>query len=355
MTNSQSQQGRTDPPDEVGDLIAGAGLRRCPNAAKSESVRIAVHDQWLAAARRRRAFYPVGYGLAASLAFVAMGLGWLTLRQVSESPPRLVGTIVGMRGPIHVTSGTGPSLIVAGIVLAAGARLETGPSGAVLLSVGPVGVRMGPTTVVEFERPGGIRLVRGQIYVDSGETTRLNALVVATPFGTLSHQGTQYQLEVQPGRFLFASVREGRILLADYGRAQSISRGEGLQIVGMNETTRLAIPPYDARWQWVSNLIPEFSIEGQSLSLFLDWFARETGRTLVFVTPTLRSDTDGTTLNGKITGLTPVQALNAVLATTRFQCDLSVPSELRISIRTNKTVGMNTNYAPYAAIDASLN
>jgi ferric-dicitrate binding protein FerR (iron transport regulator) len=241
------------------------------------------------------------------------------------------------------------ALIVAGDELAAGSRLETGMQGAALLRIGSASARVGAATVVEFAGLGHVRVISGRIYVDAGTTPDSQPLAVATPFGNLSHSGTQYQVEVQPGRFLFASVREGRILLRDYGPTQSIDRGEGLRVSGINHMTRVKVLTYDAQWQWASDFVPEFSIEGQSLSVFLDWFARETGRTLVFISPANRSDTDRTTLNGSISGLTPLQALNAILATTRFQCDLSVPGDIRISVRTSETASMNPNVFVHVA------
>jgi len=66
---------------------------------------------------------------------------------------------------------------------------------------------------------------------------------------------------------------------------------------------------------------------------FLDWVARETGRTLTFVGPASRADTERTTLNGSISGLTAMQALDAVLATTRFRYDVTVPGQLRIELQ----------------------
>ena len=338
--------------DEVARLVGIAGARSAPSVALQDSVRIALEHEWRAVSGRRKMLRR-RHWLVASLTLLAIiGLGWVTLRQASESPPLTVAMIVGTRGPVQVTAAAGGALIVAGDALAAGARIETGPGGAALLSAGPVGVRVGPNTVLEFQRPGHIRMLRGLLYVDSGETPRLDTLLVATPFGNLTHAGTQYQVEVEPGRFLFMSVREGRVLLQDYGRTLAIARGEGLRVAGINHITRVAVASYDARWQWVSDFVPAFSIEGQSLSVFLAWFARETGRTLVYVAPTTHSDTDRTTMNGSAAGLTPAQALDAVLATTRFRCDLSVPGEMRVSVRASADVSMIGNAAPHSATAA---
>ncbi len=335
----------TDDPDQVARLIGLAGARSTPSASVQHSVQAALEHEWRGTVSRRRTARALRRWFMACAGVLAIAAGWVAVRHELESPPLSVGTIVGTRGPARVISAIGRGLVVAGDVLPAGSRIETGPTGAALLSVGSVGVRVGPATVLAFERPGHIRVVRGQVYVDSGRTPGSSRLVVSTEFGNLSHFGTQYQVEVQPGRYLFTSVREGRILLTDYGRSQSVGRGEGLRVVGIDAVTRVVVPTYDARWQWASDFVPEFFIEGQTLSVFLDWIARETGRTLVFVGPTSRVDTDRTTLNGNISGLTPVQALNAVLASTRFQCDLSVPGDIRVSTRANGTVSMNRNAA----------
>ena len=201
-----------------------------------------------------------------------------------------------------------------------------------------------------LERPGQLHLVRGQLYVDSGAAPRSSSfsLVVVTEFGSLVHLGTQYQIQVRPGESMDTSVREGRVRLESFSQARIIERGEGLHIAEDKTITRIVVPPDDARWLWVSDFVPAFSIEGRSLSGFLDWFARETGRTLTFTLPATRAATDRTTLSGSISGLTPVQALNAVAATTRFQCDLSNPDQIRVSVREKGGVTMRKDATPIA-------
>ncbi|HEY4444003.1 MAG TPA: FecR domain-containing protein [Steroidobacteraceae bacterium] len=311
---------------------------------------MAVEDAWSASVNRRKIIRAMRGWLVASVSILTIGLGAIAFRYASAPQPQLIATIVGTRGSVRILPLAGHVSIVAGDVLSAKTRIETGPNGTALLSLGSVGVRVGPVTELELERPGRIRLKRGKIYVDSGETARPDALVVATEFGNLAHRGTQYQVQVQPKAYLFTSVREGRILLQDHGATQSVERGEGLRVAETNEITRSVIPPYDAQWQWVSEFVPEFSIEGQSLSVFLDWFARETGRRLVFVGPTSRNDTDRTTLKGSIGGLTPTQALNAVVVTTQFQCDLATDAEVRVNLRPGRPANMSRNAASPAVL-----
>jgi hypothetical protein len=351
MTDQPNPDGSSSS-DAIAHLLEIAGSRPMPRAGITESVRKAVEDAWSASVTRRKTVSAMRGWLVASAGVLVIGLGAIALRYVSATRPPLMATIVAARGPVRILPLAGHTSIVAGDVLTARTRLDTGPNGAALLSLGSVAVRVGPATELELEQPGRIRLKRGKIYVDSGETLRPDTLIVATDFGNLSHRGTQYQVQMQPGAYLFASVREGRILLQDHANTLSIERGEGLRVAGTNEITRSLVPAYDAQWQWVSEFVPEISIEGQSLSVFLDWFARETGRRLVFVGPTSRSDTDRTTLKGSIGGLTPAQALNAVIVTTQFQCDLSAAAEVRVGLRPGRPANMSRNAASPAVLAA---
>ena len=68
-------------------------------------------------------------------------------------------------------------------------------------------------------------------------------------------------------------------------------------------------------WAWAEQIAPEFALEGRSLRTFLDWAARETGFTMRLASPDLARSADGIWLHGSAAGLTPSQALEAVLPT----------------------------------------
>ncbi len=130
------------------------------------------------------------------------------------------------------------------------------------------------------------------------------------------------------------AVRDGKVLVsrAD-GQAITIARGQGLRVSGDGAISRLSVSPYGTDWAWVSVFSPNFPIDGRPLSAFLSWYARETGLTLVLRDPVTQADLDRTILSGSIIGLSPAQALAAVMATTHFEYDMNVPGELRIEIR----------------------
>lgn len=335
MTNfGRERPDPSDPDDLVRALIEKAGGRQAPAAAIEDAVRSAVHEQWVAQVSLRRRSAGRRWLLAAAISAVAVGIAWTFMRPLTSPSPAPVATFIASRGAVRVAATTGSAAVVSGDPLPAGTRIETGPAGSALLAVTAVAIRVGPGTVLDLERPDRVRLDRGRIYVDSGPPGhRGGDLVVVTSLGNVEHLGTQFQVQFDPGQSLSVAVREGRVRLITSGGTQTLGLAEGATVARSGAITRATIEPYDAMWAWVSEFVPDFPIDGRPLSAFLDWVARETGRTLSFAGPASRADTDHTTLNGSISGLTPMQALDAVLATTRFRYDATVPGQLRIELQ----------------------
>jgi hypothetical protein len=334
MTTSGTEP--PEPPDAediVRELIKRAGHRQAPAAAIEDAVRVAVHDEWRAEVGRRRS---AGrrWLLAAAIGAVAVAIAWTFMRPPVEPSSVTVATFIASRGAVRVAAAARSAAVVSGDPLPAGTHIETGAAGSALLSVAAVAMRVGPGTALDLERADRVVLQRGRIYVDSGPPGRAGAsLVIVTALGNVAHVGTQFQVQYDPGRLLSVAVREGRVRLITAGNEQTLSKTDAATVASSGSVTRMTIEPYDARWAWVSEFVPDFPIDGRPLSAFLDWVARETGRTLSFVGPASRADTDHTTLNGSISGLTPLQALDAVLATTRFRYDVTVPGQLRIELQ----------------------
>jgi hypothetical protein len=339
----------------VARLVRLAGVRPAPNSAIEQSVRGAVERQWRAQTRLRRVWRARPTWLTAALAALVLGLAWVAVKRAGEALPAIVATLVGTRGPVQVLPTSANRLVRTGDELVSGTRIDTRSNGAALLSFGRVRARLGPQTLLELTNPQHVRLLHGRLYIDSGERIGSDReLIVTTEFGTIEHRGTQYQVEVQSGRFMYVCVREGRAEVSANGQMISVHDGEGLRVAGPSAITREAVRPYEDRWRWISEFVPEFSIDGRPLSVFLEWFARETGRRLMFVAPATRAAAERTILSGSISGLSPQQALEAVLATTSFRYDISVPGELRISMRSNGTVNMGSHAAAtLAATDPS--
>ncbi len=74
-----------------------------------------------------------------------------------------------------------------------------------------------------------------------------------------------------------------------------------------------------AEWNWLATITPPFTLEGRSVEDFLEWAARETGRSVVFASPDAAERARAVTLSGTVEGLTPDEAVAAVLSTTSLR------------------------------------
>jgi ferric-dicitrate binding protein FerR (iron transport regulator) len=321
-------------PDDVGRLIAQAGRRPAPGLQMQESVRAAVEQAWNESISRRNfRRRSLWLSAAASVAAIAVGLLWFGVQRSPIATPTAVATLVAARGEVSVGGTAGHQLVVAGSRLSAGATVRTGASGFVLLTVASVGVRIGPDTTLHLERPGRVSLAAGRMYAETAVPAASGpSLIVDTPFGRVSHLGTQFQILVAAGS-MDVSVRSGRVKVTEGdGQAQVLTRGEGVELLRGGAVHRIAVTPYGASWDWVDTLEPDFPIAGRSLADFLAWYTRETGLKLVLVGRATSAALSRTTLSGSIAGLTPNEALAAVMATTGFGYDMSVPGELRVRL-----------------------
>ena len=69
-------------------------------------------------------------------------------------------------------------------------------------------------------------------------------------------------------------------------------------------------------------MAPDIDIENRPLQEFLEWVARETGRKLVMADDATRRQVGTIRMHGNVRGLTPMEALMAVMASTSLRFDL---------------------------------
>jgi hypothetical protein len=128
------------------------------------------------------------------------------------------------------------------------------------------------------------------------------------------------------------SVREGRILLTGVSGENTGEAGQVLRLNTSGELTRDAISPRDPRWQWTMDAAPTFDINDQTLSAFLQWIARETGKRLVYSSPQAQAAATQVKLRGSIAGLDADAALAAVLSTTQLRRYTTADGEIGIEL-----------------------
>lgn len=322
---------RAEGQDRIAQVIAQAGPRPAPTAEIEQRVRAAVEQAWQQSNEQRRVRRSARWvAMAAGLAALTAGLLWVGLRHAAAPEPA-DATLVAARGDVTVRARHDQRLIAAGTRLPRGTLVQTAKNGFVLMSVAADSIRVGPNSRLQVGAGGRVRLLAGRIYVETIDSARsAPPLSVRTPFGQVSHLGTQFQVVLEPDA-MAVSVRSGHVRVRDFsGQVQHLVAGQEVQVLSGGSVRRLAVSPYGPQWAWADALVPDLPIDGRPLSAFLNWYAHETGLKLVIMGRGTADAVRHTRLSGSIAGLSPNQALVAVMATTRFEYDTNVPGELRI-------------------------
>jgi ferric-dicitrate binding protein FerR (iron transport regulator) len=314
-----NESSRPEAPDDVdvAALLRAAGARPAATAQAMAEVRAAVEAEWRAsvAARRRRRIV-TGWAAAASVTVAALGV-WL-VRPMLQVEPQVVASLVRTVGNVEQNVGDGRWTPVATAAsLVSGTRLRTARDGRAALQLdNGVELRLDARTLVAFEDAGHARLSQGAVYVDSGSPagTPSPGFVLDTPAGPVAHLGTQYEARIVDNG-LRVGVREGRVRLSHASGDLVGAAGESFTVRG-NEVIRAPLAPTAPEWNWVADVTPPFSIEGRTVEDFLVWAARQTGRTIVYASPAAAQQARRAMLSGTVEGLTPDEAVHAVLSTT---------------------------------------
>ncbi|MEQ1581965.1 MAG: FecR family protein [Steroidobacteraceae bacterium] len=304
----------------VAELLRAAGRREVPPPDFAQSLKAALHAEWRSALdlrlqqRKRRAFAG-----AAVAAVVVMGVAsslWL-----AAPTEAAVGRVVQVSGTVAASA--------ARAEVKAGERLVTKEGGrmAVAFNSG-ITVRFDEKTEIRVERGDRIELLRGAIYVDSGRDGTSAPLVVSTSYGNVRHLGTQYEVRMLAAE-LSVSVREGRIGLDRKDASLQGTAGEQLVVSSGGNVRRAPLAPDAADWHWIAAVTPPYEIDQRPLAEFLAWAGRELGRDVVFATPAAQAQAGQVILRGSVAGLTPDQAVDAVLVSTTLRAERS-PGRLTI-------------------------
>ena len=294
-----------------------------------ERIRLAVAAEWRAAVTPAPALSPasaraarrwqrpaLALALAASLAVAAIALGILQSVSRTTTP---MATLARISEPVKADGNADWQPITAGQSLAVGQEVVTGPRGrAALTLANGVTLRLDANTRIALAGIDRVVMGRGAVYLDSGERPSAGpGLRIDTAFGSTRHLGTQYEVRVLPAE-MQVSVREGRVETApDAGQAPVVAQaGEQVVIGATGAVARAPVDRRDPRWNWIADVTPPYAIEDRRLAEFLTWVCRETGRELAFATPAAEAAAQSIILRGSVAGLSPDEALAAVMATT---------------------------------------
>jgi hypothetical protein len=100
------------------------------------------------------------------------------------------------------------------------------------------------------------------------------------------------------------------VVLSRDGSAEAARVGERLIATSQDAVRREPIATFGAEWEWAERLAPPFDIDGRTVAEFLEWFATQTGRTVVYA-DAAAEQAAREVLTGSI-DLEPLQKLSAV-------------------------------------------
>ncbi len=311
-----------DEGDALARLLRLAGPRPATPQERADRVHTAVRKRWLAGiqSRARLRWYAWAFASAAVLVAAASA----TLRR-SGPVPAAAGPVASL----EAQSGAGAEVLgpraaratplALGQAIVADSEVRTGADGRAALRLARgASLRMDLGTRVRLLTSSELRLDRGAVYVDRvPRTDRGLPLRVHTPFGVAQDLDTQFEVRIVENA-LRLRVREGQVVLRRGALSELALAGSELTAHAAGGLDRRPVAVDGPEWGWAITIAPSFEIEGQSLDRFLDWVSRESGWRLRFASADTPRAAPVIVLHGSVRGLTPTEALAAVLPTCRL-------------------------------------
>jgi ferric-dicitrate binding protein FerR (iron transport regulator) len=309
--------------DALAELIRAAGWRPAPPPEHYSSVLAASRSAWQAKVRSRKRRRWLA--LAASIVVAGTALAVLQPLQPPERAPLArLALAVGDVTLLSRETGAWEPLSAAQTSVLPGDRLRTGPrAGATFTTQAGHSLRIGAGSEVVFEASDSVQLVVGMLYVDSGVHVPLDAIEIATALGTIRDIGTQFEVR-SSAEALRVRVRTGRVAVVDSPFTADFESGAGeeVEFFAAGTLQLRTIAPDDESWNWATALAAP-DLENTSILSYLQWIARETGRPLRFDTPNTERRAQFVTWSGDARGLTPIQILESISATSDFLCEVA--------------------------------
>ncbi len=277
---------------DVADLLRTVGARSAPKPEVTAAVYQSALTAWRREVRRRR-MTRISLALAASVLLSVVG-AWV-LQPHSDN---LVALVSGTTGrTLHV-----------------GERLVSGDQELRLARLDGVIMRLAAHSVLVAASKSDMRLERGNLYVETGDTATHKTLFrLFTPFATLDHLGTQFVAALDDSGVQIA-VRQGQLTVHTPQVADLvISAHEATLVNNSGQGVRLSDQKADDLWQWVAKDTLTI-IEGRTLYAVLVELSQRGGLALRFSKVDISDRAHDYVLHGPSLALTPRRAIDIVTA-----------------------------------------
>jgi len=323
MSDVNDTNGRDDAERALRDGLRAPAL----SAEAMRRIRAATEQEWRAnvqapvpAPARRRW---LSLAAAASLAAIAGVVGWNVFTANDAVGGAVFGQLARVEAPGIVESG----YLRRDVAMNPGASLEAGQSfdvrgDSLITLAGGGNLRLVRASAIEIVAGNAVKLERGELYVDIPPGSRgSDSFIVMTPAGEFRHLGTQFAVALIDGATRLR-VREGSVQWRAAEGDSTVNAGTEVVIDRNRSVTRRPIPTTGREWAWAESMAPDFDIENRPLQEFLTWFARETGRKLEITDDAARVQAASILMHGDVRGLTAMEALSAVMASTTLRFEL---------------------------------
>ncbi len=329
-----------DERDVLAELVRAAGRRPLPAEGDRSRVFAASQRAWRQAvqARRRRRRY---FALAAGFATLAIG-ATAVLQWTPTTPLQVIASTAVMDGQVLALapgSDEWRATDGAGVEWVAGTRLRTSAGSRVSLDFSSGGsLRVDEATEMTLTSSERLVLIAGTMYFDSGTPTgtpsEAGTLEVVTSHGLVRKTGTQFEV-MSTSAALRVRVREGSVEIEREQQLAGLTgtAGEQLRLDSAGGVERSPFAPDDPAWSWAIALADVPPIDGRPLVELLDWVARETRHELRFADTDTENQAENVILRGSLANATPLEALEAALATTDLEHVVQEDGVLLIRLR----------------------
>jgi ferric-dicitrate binding protein FerR (iron transport regulator) len=313
--------------ESAADRALREGLRAPALSADAmQRIRVATEQEWRAALDAA----PANSATRRHWLFFAAAVAASTIAVVSwnaVTPDNAAGAVLG-----QIARSDAPGIVESRafgreVALMPGTALRTGRSleirgDSLVALVGGGNLRVTRASAITAISANVVRLDHGELYVDIPPGSRGSvSFIVATRAGEFRHVGTQFAVAIVDG-LTRLRVREGSVQWHASEGDSTVPAGTEVVIEGNRAVSRHPIATMGRDWAWAESMAPDFEIENRPLSDFLEWFARETGRTLVMADDSVRKQAEAIRMHGSVRGLTMIEALSVVMSATTLRFEL---------------------------------
>ncbi|WP_439101633.1 FecR family protein [Congregibacter sp.] len=320
--------------EQIASLLQSVGERPKPDPAAMARARLEVREAWRESVQdsfSQRS--PWRYVAAAASVVLALGFAFMLSQQFPSEQSLPLAQLVPGHGPVEYRANSDESetawhLTQEEAEFAVGDSVRTTEKsyGALTLADGAQ-LRMDRDTQLNFMADGELFLQRGAVYVEApGEST----VTIYSDRGVARDIGTRFEVRLVDQGWRI-QVREGKVIVEDEVAGSAVA-DTGVRLLAVNQGfAREPVSSSDDSWSWTHAAQLAMTIEGQTLSAYVDWWSRETGLTVQFQNPIDSAIAGQTLLHGSLDGLSMEEGFKAVTAGAGFQMVDQTPDEIILS------------------------